>query len=331
MNQNKQKDENYQSFLENLHGKLNTSDEVLEAVVKSAIGYGVKEKRKVVEGEVNEVYAVTPTKGDDVIVRISREKHNRFAAEKWAMDKCRDVGGPIPQILLLSEVETDKEKLHICVESKIEGVSLQELIKQNALSQSEIKDIVVNAGEILSKIHSVKTRGSGEINSLGVGKFETWSKYMLNENKNSDAVLEKARSIGVDPSLIQQALAILEENQDIYKDVDSRLAHSDYHTKHILINKGKISGVIDFENCKAGDIAYDFAYWEYFGKNSPPVEWLMEGYKRNGNIGENFETRIHLVKIKIALSLLSVYSEAGHSFAKEITTKSLTEDIKYFK
>lgn len=138
MDVNKQKDQDYQSFLENLHDKLNTSDEVLEKVVKSAVGYGIDKKQKVMEGEVNEVYVITPTKGEDIIVRISRGKDSRFESEKWAMDRCRDVGVPAPQILLLSEVETDQEKLHICVENKIEGVSFEKLIKQKALSQSEI-------------------------------------------------------------------------------------------------------------------------------------------------------------------------------------------------
>lgn len=331
MNVSKQKDQSYQSFLEGLHGKLNTPDVILEKVVKSAVGYGIDKKQKIMEGEVNEVYVVTPTKGNDIIVRISREKHNRFQSEKWAMNRCRDVGVPVPQILLLSDVETDQEKLHVCVESKIEGVSLQSLIKQNILSQNGIKELTISAGETLSKIHSIKTKGYGEINSSGVGKFETWSEYMLQQNKNRDVVFEEAEKIGVDSKLIQQAFEILENNQDIYKDVGSRLVHSDYGIKHILIHKGKINGIIDFENCRGADIAYDFSWWNYFGKNRPPVEWLVEGYKRNGNLGDNFETRMHLVKIEIALSLLIYYGDAGHSFAKEITTKNLTEDIAFFK
>jgi aminoglycoside phosphotransferase (APT) family kinase protein len=331
MNQNKQKDEKYQSFLENLHGKLNTSDDVLEAVVKSAVGYGVKEKRKVVEGEVNEVYDITPTHGENIIVRISREKHNRFEAEKWALDKCRSAGVPVPQIHLISEVETNKEKLNICVESKIEGVSLQTLIKQNALSQNEIKELTISAGEILSKIHSIKTKGFGEINTFGVGEFETWSEYMLNQDKKRELVLEEARKIGVDDKQVQQAFAILDNNQDIYKHTDSRLAHSDYGIKHMLIHKNKINGIIDFENCRGADIAYDFSWWNYFGKNRPSVEWLMEGYKRNGNLGENFEARMHLVKIKIALDLLIYYGDAGHGFAKDITDRNLTEDIAFLE
>lgn len=330
MNQNKQKGENYQSFLENLHDKLNTSDEVLEAFVKSAVGYGVKEKRKVVEGEVNEVYDITPTHGENIIVRISREKHNRFEAEKWALNKCRDAGVPVPLIHLISKVETDKEKLHVCVESKIDGVSLQTLIKQNILSQNEIRELTISAGETLSKIHSIKTKGFGEINSLGVGEFETWSEYMLKQDKR-EIVLKEAVKIGVDTKLIQQAFAILDRNKVIYEHIDSKLAHSDYGIKHMLVHKGKINGIIDFENCRGADIAYDFSWWNYFGQNRPPVEWLIEGYVKNGDLGKNFETRMHLVKTKIALDLLIYYGDAGHVFAKDITTRNLTEDVSFFK
>lgn len=308
-----------------MHGKLNTSNEVLEAVVKNAVGYVVKEKRKIVEGEVNEVYDITPTYGENIIVRISRAEHNRFEAEKWALDRCRNAGVPIPQIYLMSEVETNQEKLHICVESKIEGVSLQTLMSQN-----EIKELTISAGEILSKIHNIKTKGFGEISSSGVCEFETWAEYILKQDKR-EIVLKEADKIGADTKLIQQAFAILDKNKDIYEHIDSRLAHSDYGIKHMLIHKGRINGIIDFENCRGADIAYDFSWWNYFGQNRPPIEWLIEGYRKNGNLGKNFEARMHLVKIKIALDLLIYYGDAGHGFAKDITTRNLTEDISYFK
>lgn len=331
MNQNNIKSNRYQIFLENLHNKLNTPDDMLEIMVKKAVGCKIKNKRKVVEGEVNEVYDITPTHGENIIVRISRAEQNRFEAEKWALDRCRDVGVPVPQIRLVSEVETEKEKLHVCVESKIDGVSFQTLINQSTLSQNEIKKLTISAGEILSKIHSIKTKGFGEINPLGVGEFNSWTEYMLRQNGKGGYVLKAAQKIGIDTNLINKAFTILDKNQDIYEQSVSRLAHADYGVKHILIHKGKINGIIDFENCRGADIAYDFAWWNYFGQNRPQVEWLIEGYKREGNLGENFETRMHLVKIKITLDLLIYYGDAGHGFAKYITIRNLTEDITFFK
>jgi aminoglycoside phosphotransferase (APT) family kinase protein len=153
---------------------------------------------------------------------------------------------------------------------------------------------------------------------------------MLKHDKR-EIVLKEAAKIGVDTKLIQQAFAILDNNQDIYEHTDSGLAHSDYGIKHMLVHKGKINGIIDFENCRGADIAYDFSWWNYFSQNRPPVEWLIEGYVKNGNLVESFEARMHLVKIKIALDLLIYYGDAGHSFAKDITTRNLTEDVTFFK
>jgi len=34
--------------------------------------------------------------------------------------------------------------------------------------------------------------------------------------------------------------------------------------------------------------------------------------------------------LKIALDLLIYYGDTGHGFAKDITTRNLTEDIAYF-
>lgn len=325
------KDNTYQEFLEKRHSALNTSDEILGNIVTKVNSSGLRTKNRIIAGEVNEVYEVVPNEGKSLIVRISRAEHVRFPAEKWAIEKCKEVGVPVPNVLLLDTVETGSEKLEICVEEKLEGVPLEELLKKESLSQSEIKDITVQAGQVLSKIHSINIEGFGGIDASGVGKHRTWLDYMLKQNQKLSIVLEKAQDIGVELDLIEKAFGVLERYKSSYGDTKSRLAHADYGVKHMLIKNKKINGIIDFEYARGTDISYDFAWWNYFGENWTSVDWLIEGYEKNGDLGENFETRMHLVKIRIALGLIPIFEEAGHGFAKEITTKNLAEDIAFFQ
>lgn len=327
---NEVKGEDYKAFLEKMHSGFRTPDYIVENSIRKVVGVGIKNKEKVIAGEVNEVYDVSPETGNNLIVRISRNKNNRFLPEKWAVEKCKEIGVPVPTILLVEDVETKSEKLHVCVEDKIEGFQFQTLIKKEELTQDEIENITVQSGNLLSKIHGIRTKGFGNLNPQGVGEYKSWEEYMLKHNKKPNVLLSLARKSGVDEKLITSGLKILETNKPLYHNIQSRLAHTDYGTKHMLIKDGKINGILDFENVMASDIAYDFSWWNYFGENRPSVKWLIEGYKEHGNLGKNFENRMHLIKIRIALNLLFYYTEAGHPSAKYLTTKNLTEDIDYF-
>ena len=68
------------------------------------MGVGVDSLKRIVAGEVNEVYD-TKTKDGNFIVRISRGEENRFLTEKWALNAARDVGVPTPQMFFIDEFE----------------------------------------------------------------------------------------------------------------------------------------------------------------------------------------------------------------------------------
>jgi Ser/Thr protein kinase RdoA (MazF antagonist) len=68
----------YQKYLERKHGGFRTSESIIEEVVEKATGSILTERKQVIAGEVNEVYDVTTEKGQNVIVRISRQGNASF-------------------------------------------------------------------------------------------------------------------------------------------------------------------------------------------------------------------------------------------------------------
>ena len=62
----------YQEYLASMHAKLTTPEEAIKEVTKEGTGQEVKDRRRIVAGEVNEVYDLTLNNGQHTILRISR-------------------------------------------------------------------------------------------------------------------------------------------------------------------------------------------------------------------------------------------------------------------
>ena len=115
--------ESYTDYRRKKHEQWNTSSEVIQGAVLKATGSAMAEQQRIIAGETNEVYSATTEAGPEVIVRIHHGPRNRFEKERWALDRCAEVGVPAPMMLF---VESLNDTTHICVESKLGGESLDQ-------------------------------------------------------------------------------------------------------------------------------------------------------------------------------------------------------------
>src|SRR3989304_9824200 len=97
---NKSTNPDYKKYLVKMHGKLNTPDEVVRAVVKEGAGDLVSKKR-IIAGEASEVYNITLENKKQVVLRISRSPRPYFFQEKGAIEQVKKLGVPVPVILLI--------------------------------------------------------------------------------------------------------------------------------------------------------------------------------------------------------------------------------------
>ncbi|HAV14834.1 MAG TPA: hypothetical protein DCX25_00675 [Candidatus Pacebacteria bacterium] len=305
----------YQSYLDQKHAGLNTPDSILNAVVHRATGSEVVHKQKVILGEVNEVYAITLRNGKHIVARISRSEKPRFLAEKWAINQVKKIGVLAPEILLVTSVQHGDEKLTFSIETALLGTPLSTI-----QDHVQVLKFVRKAGAILAKIHSVKTRGYGGLNRFGKGKYNTWFEYMMEAKRDRDLAVEAAEHMGIEADKIDKVIRTLEDHQALF-DVSPQLLHSDFSTKHILVNGDKITGIIDFENCRSGDPMWDFAWWDYFFGRDLSVDILRAGYEQVAPVIAEFGKKLFLYRLRMGLSFIQYYkkeeNEAGMNHAKE--------------
>jgi aminoglycoside phosphotransferase (APT) family kinase protein len=319
----------YKSYLAAKHSRFNTSKKVLSSIIKQATGSNPVSIIKVIRGEVNEVYDITTQSGISIVIRISRSQKPRFYAEEWSLNRCLAIGIPVPKIILLTSQVVDGQQLTFCVENKLPGTPLKDLLNP---TPTQIQSLVVQSGVLLSQIHSViPDAGFGGLNHDGVGKYQSWSEYLLEVVDNQDAIRDSGAKSGLTPHTLSQAFGILQSHVSLTLDVTPHLLHGDYSSKHLLVSNDVISGIIDFENCKSGDPVWDFAWWNYFFAQQYPLAWLIAGYIQKSQLPRNFEQKLLLYKIRLGLELIYYYEKENNYSGMDHSKQQLEADTAKFQ
>ncbi len=318
----------YQEFLKKRHARFNTPEELISKTIKKATGQDIAEKNKLIVGETNEVFDIKLRNGKEVILRIFHGTQNKFINEKWAMNEVASHGVPVARILSIDEEKIAENNFILCVMTKIPGLPLSE--SENFKNRDFAKKIITQTGSIVSKIHEVKTRGFGELLNGGVGEhksYEEWIKKIINKKS---IYIEVAEKNDFEKDKIGRAVDVLVDKINLFSGETAVLCHSDLAPKHVMVNNGKITGIIDFGNCHGGSPVHDFAWWQYWHQNYDEIEWLKAGYLNKTIFDDNFETKFHFLKILISLELLHWNHDVEHLKGVEISKENITEDVKYF-
>lgn len=324
----------YQKFLDDKHAKFQTPQQIIDAALLTVSRDKIANQNKIIKGEVNEVYAIKTQIGDEFIIRIGRgeDVKNSFTREKWVLEESQKVGVPVPKVLSIQSFEFEGAELCICIENKLPGVPMKEYKDWKDLAnKAEMLELIRKAGDILSRIHSISVKGFGHLNSDGVGKHKSVVERVLNDHEISeDKMIEVAEHNNFDKQIVISALQILKIQWPEHLIAETRLVHHDYGVKHIMVDNGEITGILDFQNAEGGDRAMDFAWWDFWSQDRYPIQFLMEGYKDKKLFESDFELRKNLWKIYLGLSCLGYFDKEQNFGNVEYCKKRLIEDISNF-
>src|SRR5262245_53645798 len=285
--------EGYTKHLANLHAKQTIPAEVLNDILREVSPEPVLSKQRVIAGEANEVYIVSFADGLRVIARISRDGDKDFTQEQWAIRECGLRGVPVPDVLGVWHRPTHGQSLAICIQRKIEGV----LLPNVDLPHLVLRQIVVQAGELLSRIHAVQVKGFGYINAKGEGEFLTHQGEIDAFVKMEPEFHALAQRLGLSSRTMSRALRLVIDAEQLLQSVDPCLTHNDFCAKHVLVADGTVSGIIDFGEVAGSEPLSDFVRWDYYDTARFPLEWLQEGYTNKQVFGTSFTQRLHVKRI----------------------------------
>lgn len=207
----------------------------------------------------------------------------------------------------------------------IEGKTIGQSLKEGYVIEEKF---VREVAQALAKIHSYKFDKIGFLNEGLEVKEELLPLNLWYEK----FIGEKARK-RLGNEIINKINFIVKKNEEqlVKLDRDARLVHGDFQGTNILINSGRLSGILDWEFAMSGhplaDIGQFFRYEEYFNKNL--VEAFEDEYRKTSDyiLSDNWYKISRLRDLTSLIQLINGEEEMPNKYKniKNIIEKNLMQ------
>lgn len=288
----------YAKHLQQLHARFEAPAELIAAAARLVTASPIIARERIVHGEANEVYRLAFESGLEVILRIARRAEDVFEREAWAIERCRALGMAVPEVLSLQKVQADDEPLDLCFLEKLPGQRLSDSL---ALPRETLRSMLRELGEQISRMHSM---GAGDLGEAA----------RLFENDTDDFLATEAEFVelgvlaGLDRGMLDRAFRFFETTMMQAEPLPRCVTHNDFRACHVLVDRGRLSGVIDFGQVSLNSPVNEFGKWDFWEAPALPVAWLREGYGNQGLFGNGYDELFHAFRIANALWVLRWYS-----------------------
>lgn len=170
--------------------------------------------------------------------------------------------------------------------------------------------LMLETGQYLAKIHSIKTKKFGFFNNQIakkehrlVGIHNHWSEHITAALTENLKFLIKNQIITI---LQKNKLEkVFVRNKNLLKLKQGSLIHNDLADWNLLVNNNHISGIIDWDESHSGDPVMDFACFSLFFPENR-LQTLIQGYQQEQSLPEKFEEKFHLYRLRYIISKITL-------------------------
>ncbi len=257
------------------------------------------------------------------------ERNQNYDVEHQILRIGKDRGLKVPTPIA-SDVDLTGSPFAFSLLERVQGVGL------NQIDQQYWPSILEEVGQQLSSLYGVKMEGYGEIDknefrATGkmIGKSSSWIGSIVEvfelKIKALEAKITEERTEGFkDSNLTSVQIGKIVTVLDNIPRVRERilqiengeqsvgsLIHADIHFEHILVNNGRLAGIIDFNKTLVGDPLFDIAYYSVMpnGEYYPHI-------KRTANV-EWEEDRFHLYRLLMSIRKIHTRYVAYNHLAQQ--------------
>jgi aminoglycoside phosphotransferase (APT) family kinase protein len=317
-----------------------TKGQVNDVVKKEYPNSEVLSHKKTTFGYAHATYFVklrNPRK--EVVLKVchSRDKLERFKKEELVNELLLKNKIPVPKIIA-RDFSSSMIKYPYYMREKIEGYNPE--FKFKYLSVKVKKDLLMQAGAILARIHNIKFEKTGTFylkgNKLGVKPTKSWKVFFETIIKSRIHSLRKTQF----GTIMKSAENYLDANINLLnKKVFPVFLHGDYKPANILVKENKIQTVLDFECAFVGHNEYglskaDFLFVETKIWNRRKTDrysrLLHKGYTKLKNLDEDYWERRKLYRFQNiieAMETFPAWSKTHPKESKKIVTKVLIDKL----
>jgi aminoglycoside phosphotransferase (APT) family kinase protein len=229
-----------------------------------------------------------------------------FHLDPWLAARLRAAGLPVLDIYA---VDTSRSALPLEYEILAEARSPS--LDRFHDDEPRMQRLLRRFGEFAAQIHALRLSCFGLIDvrpllSAGAetgspvgGLHPSWWAYL--ELNLAAHVTACVRIGAITAREGDDILALFAANADRLATLEPRLLHGDLGSHNVLSDGTAIVGLIDWEDCLAGDPVFDIAGWATFQPEHRHPAFL-EGYRAAGRLPDDFDVRFWLYYLRIALA-----------------------------
>jgi len=269
----------------------------------------IKLIKEFLEGYNNLAYDVRLEGGNYVIKIIKLKGFEDYVLKqnevrKLIQSKFKDY--PIAKIIKSDYSKKIIDKPYLIVE-KLDGESMFK--SYNKINNKN--EIFEEIGELYGKMHSFKMEEYGELNSK-LNLIKTYKSWYVENCKKVKKMFDKLEERKLlSQKTLQENKEFFERNKSLLKkEIGPRLCHGDASLTNIIVKKvGKkfvISGIIDFEFCRASGVVHDlFSGLRTLDKKLIHKENLVKGHHRYSKLPKEYEKLVYFYKWISSLNRLT--------------------------
>lgn len=275
-------------------------------------------------GNVNSIRVGVLESGKEVIIRCHPKgvKNGYFYVESLASQIALKNNLPAYKTYCIHELENESDISYQVIE-KLDGDTVQFFLKEHPEKEEQL---VVEMGKTMAKLHKIKVSGFGPfLNEQAkkgrlVGLHHSLSKAI---NAGLEENLERLVTYNILSKEMADKMQKLFENNELLQSNDSVLIHNDFADWNLLTDGNTITGIIDWDECVAGNPIEEIACWSTFFEPER-IKPFLKGYFSEIPVYDNFDEMFQFMRLRYTISKMALRTKR-YTYEQTTFLKSMIE------
>lgn len=257
-------------------------------------------------GNVNSIRVGVLESGKEIIIRCHPKgvKNGYFYAESLASQIALDNGIPAYKTYAIHELDGDDDISYQVIQ-KLDGNTVQFYLKEHPEKEEQL---VFEMGRTMATLHRIRISGFGPFdnekakNGVLVGMHKTLKDSI---NAGLEENLERLVKYNIlTPKIAEKIKALFANNELLCSDL-SVLIHNDFADWNLLTDGNTITGVIDWDECVAGNPIQEIACWSTFF-DPERINTFLKGYFSKNPTYDYFDETFQLMRLRYTISKMAL-------------------------
>lgn len=275
-------------------------------------------------GNVNSIRVGVLESGKEVIIRCHPKgvRNGYFYAESLASKLALENGLPAYKTYLIHELENERDISYQVIE-KLDGNTVQSYLKEHSEKEEQL---VVEIGKMMARLHKISANHFGPFDNEQAKIGRLCGIHNSLKDSICAGLAENLERL-VKYNILTKEIAdkmkeLFEDNELLHSDV-SVLIHNDFADWNLLTDGNTITGIIDWDECVAGNPIQEIACWSTFF-DPERIKPFLKGYFSETPIYDNFDEMFELMRLRYTISKMALRIKR-YTYEKTPFLKSMIE------